>query len=208
MSSFKGLAAAAAVVFAIGCGNGVDRVPEEEGGGAGGLGEAERTTPAERTSAAGGGRMALSEQERQFVEKVSQGNQMEVALGNMAEDKAQNDDVKQLGEQIASDHSSAERKLQSSLGGGDATTAQSRGGQMPEGAEGEQMQQKFEKLSGAEFDRAYLDEMVKHHQRNIQEFERQAEQTDNEQLRSYIEQTLPTLREHLERAQQLQKQTR
>jgi predicted outer membrane protein len=73
------------------------------------------------------GTARLTDEDRQFVQKASMSSQMEVALGNLAEDKAQNDQVKQFGEQLARDHESANRELQSSLGG-DATTAQQPGG--------------------------------------------------------------------------------
>ena len=71
----------------------------------------------------------------------------------------------------------------------------------------QQTQQKLEGTSGAAFDAAYLDEMVKHHQMDIQEFERAA-RSDNPQVRQFAERTLPTLRQHLERAQQLQQSIR
>jgi putative membrane protein len=45
--------------------------------------------------------------------------------------------------------------------------------------------------------------MIKHHQQDIQEFER-AQQSDNPQIRAFAERTLPVLRQHLEQAQQLQ----
>ena len=225
MWSYRGFAVAAALV-AVGCGGGVDRAPgaEQGGGGANGVGDDARPTPAERTGAAGGGMSGLSDEARQFVQKASMANQMEVALGNLAEDKAQSDQIKQFGEQLARDHESANRALQSSIGGGDATTAQQPGagvsnqpdraveGRHPQAQSGEvaqareamqQTQQKLESVAGEAFDRAYLEEMIKHHQHDIQEFERAA-QSDNPQVRTYAERTLPTLREHLQRAQQLQ----
>jgi putative membrane protein len=242
MSSYRSLAVAAALAFAVGCGGGVDRAPDsrEGGGGANGVGDDARPTAAERTGATGdsnrGSSMAaLSDEDRQFVQKASMSNQMEVTLGNLAEDKAQRDDVKQFGEQLARDHEAANRELQSSIGGGDATTAQQPGGgrstvaqpsagattaqganrdQNARAGEGgndmtggheqmQQTQQKLERVSGPAFDRAYLEEMVKHHQKDIEEFER-ASRSDNQQVRAFAERTLPTLRQHLEQAQQLQ----
>jgi putative membrane protein len=232
----------------VGCGGGAERAANGEdhgGGGANGVGDDARPTAAERTGAtgdsnrgAGSGIAALSDADRQFVQKASMSNQMEVELGNLAEDKAQSDQVKQFGEQLARDHEAANRALQSSIGGGDATTAQQPGGgrssigQPNSGAttadgrgnenansnanahaqdghmqqmqqQMQQTQQKLERVSGQAFDRAYLDEMVKHHQKDIEEFERAA-QSDNPQVRAFAERTLPTLRQHLERAQQLQ----
>jgi putative membrane protein len=233
MSSYRSFAIAAALAFAVGCGGGVDRAPDGErvgGGGADGFGDDARPTAAERTGATGdsgrgggAGMAGLSEEDRQFVQKATMSNQMEVALGNLAEDKAQRDDVKQFGERLARDHEAANRELQASIGGGDATTAQQPGGgvsnqpdrtlQPGREAQGgdmaqmhqemQQTQQKLESASGAAFDRAYLEEMIKHHQQDIQEFER-AQQSDNPQIRAFAERTLPVLRQHLEQAQQLQ----
>lgn len=227
MRSRRGFTIAAALTIAVGCGGGVDRAPgaEEGGGGANGIGDDARPTPAERTGAASPGMTGgLSEEARQFVQKASMANQMEVALGNLAEDKAQSDQVQQFGERLARDHESANRELQSSIGGGDATKAQQPGGgvsnQPDRAVEGtqapggelaqarqqmQQTQQRLESVAGQAFDRAYLEEMIKHHQHDIQEFERAA-QSDNPQIRAYAERTLPTLREHLQRAQQLQTQ--
>jgi putative membrane protein len=232
MSSYRSVVVAAAVAFAVGCGGGVDRAPEarDGGGGADGFGDDARPTAAERTGATGdsnrGGGVGLAGLEavdRQFVQQASLSNQAEVELGNLAEDKGERDEVKQFGEQLARDHEAANRELQSSLGGGDATTAQQPGGgvsNQPDrtgeagvgGTELNQMrqqiantQQKLESLSGAAFDRAYLEAMVKHHQHDIAQFERAA-QSDNPQVRQLAERTLPVLRKHLEHAQRLQQE--
>jgi putative membrane protein len=232
MSSYRSFAIAAALTVAVGCG-GADRAPDGErqgGGGANGVGDDARPTASERTGSTGDsgrGIASLSDEDRAFVEKASLSNQLEVTLGNLAEDKAQNDQVKQFAEQLARDHEAANRTLQSGLGGGDATTAQQPGsgtsapgrpdaarGQTASGGETAQMhtemaqvQQKLEGTAGAAFDRAYLEEMVKHHEKDIQEFERAA-QSDNPQVRAFAQRTLPTLREHLQQAQQLQQSIR
>jgi putative membrane protein len=254
MQRYRSFAVAAALAVAVGCGGGVDRAPDGQdqgGGGANGFGDNKQPTPAERTGATGDsgrGSVSLSDADRQFVQKASMSSQMEVALGNLAEDKAQSDQVKQFGEQLARDHEAANRELQTSLGGGDATTAQQPGagtsvmtrpggatgggsataagsgttGQRGDGTQGEhqmaagtmgamqqqmqQTQQRLERVTGREFDRAYLEEIIRHHQQDIQEFERAA-QSDNPQVRAFAERTLPTLRQHLQHAEQLQQQT-
>ena len=251
MSSYRSFAIAAALAFAVGCGGNNNRASDarEGGGGANGLGDDATPTAAERAGATGdsnrgggAGTVRLTDEDRQFVQQASMSNQMEVALGNLAEDKAQRDDVKQFAEQLARDHEGANRELQSSLGGGDATTAQQPGGgvsnqpnagpaagqgargagsnqmahrdnqegQQAQGGEiaqmqqqAQQTQQKLERVTGQAFDQAYLEEMVKHHQHDIQQFERAA-QSDNPQVRAFAERTLPTLRQHLQQAQQLQ----
>jgi putative membrane protein len=230
MSSSRSLIIAAALAFTVGCGT--DRAPDGDrvgGGGANGFGDDARPTAAERAGATGDsgrGMSALSAEDRTFVEKASMSDQMEVRLGNLAQDKAQSDEVKQFAEQLVRDHEAANRELSSLVGGGDATIAQQPGTgtaatAQPDSTreravggenaqmhhEMEQTQQKLEQASGAAFDRAYLAEMVKHHQKDVQEFERAA-QSNNAQVRSFAERTLPTLREHLQKAQQLQQSIR
>ena len=211
MSIFRALTVAAALVVAIGCGRAPDG-DREGGGGANGIGDNKQPTAAERAGASPSnpsGGATLTAEDQQFVQKASMSSRMEVTVGNLAEDKAANDQVKQLAEKIADDHETANRELQSSLGtaantGPDAVRAGSDDQMM---AEHEQLRQRLEKMSGAAFDRAYLEEMVKHHEKDIKEFERAA-QSSNPQVRAFAERTLPVLRQHLEMSQQLQKTIR
>lgn len=60
---------------------------------------------------------------------------------------------------------------------------------------------KLEKLSGAQFDRAYLDQMAKDHQKTIKEFERQSTMGTDPQLKAFAAKVLPDLKEHLKMTQ-------
>lgn len=197
MNKFSSLAAAAAVVVAIGCGGDRPYEKAEPGEPA-----ASRTppVPADRASADAAA-AALSDAERQFVTKVAQDNRKEIALANMVEAKAEHDAVEDLAERIGDDHESALRTMQPLLGD-DAVPAQ-----MPTerlGSEAHELQSRLEKLSGKDLDRAYVKEMVEHHQHEIEEFEKQLARTTHPQLKSFIENTLTTLREHLEMARKAQ----
>jgi putative membrane protein len=64
---------------------------------------------------------------------------------------------------------------------------------------------KLRNLSGADFDRAYADAMVKDHEQDIAEFEREAKSGKDSAVRQFAQDTLPTLREHLKLAQAMQK---
>jgi putative membrane protein len=61
------------------------------------------------------------------------------------------------------------------------------------------------KLKGAALDRAYIDDMVKDHQKDVQLFQQEAQSGTNPQLKSFAQETLPTLQQHLSQAQELQK---
>ena len=59
------------------------------------------------------------------------------------------------------------------------------------------------KLSGAEFDRAYMNHMVRDHKKDVKEFERESQKAADLDVQSWASKTLPTLQEHLRMAQDI-----
>ena len=57
------------------------------------------------------------------------------------------------------------------------------------------------KLSGAEFDKAYMDHMVKDHKKDVKEFQKAADNAKDPDLKAFAANTLPTLQEHLQMAE-------
>ena len=62
----------------------------------------------------------------------------------------------------------------------------------------------LETLPEPEFDRAFVKHMIAGHQKAIREFENASATLQDADLRDYADDTLPVLRKHLERAQELQ----
>lgn len=62
----------------------------------------------------------------------------------------------------------------------------------------------WEALSGADFDRAFANHMVMGHEKAIRTFEDASANLTDANLKKYADKTLPTLREHLQLAQDLQ----
>jgi putative membrane protein len=60
-------------------------------------------------------------------------------------------------------------------------------------------------LEGAEFDRAYLQSMIKEHKHAIRIFENQVKNGKEQEIRSHAEGMLPDLRKHLSKAEELNK---
>lgn len=141
---------------------------------------------------------ALSGFTKQFLEKAMQGGQAEVMLGQMAAERASDADVKAFGRRMVQDHGKANTELTS--------LATQKGWTPPVDPLGEHKaaQQKLEKLSGAEFDRAYMQEMVKDHEKDVSLFEQATRQVQDPELRAFADRTLPTLKQHLEQARSLQ----
>lgn len=90
-------------------------------------------------------------------------------------------------------------------GGAGLTTAQ--GGVQAEGLDSEhqQMLQRLQSASGAEFDRTYMQQQVQAHQKAVDMFTAYSQQGDNAEAKQWAAKTLPALQQHLQRAQQLQR---
>jgi putative membrane protein len=132
-----------------------------------------------------------------FVQKAAQGGLAEVELGQLAVQKASSEDVKKFGQRMVDDHTKANEQLKQ------LATQEHR--DLPEhpAAKDKQTKARLEKLSGAQFDKAYMRDMVKDHQKDVVEFERESKMAKDPAVKSFAEQTLPTLREHLKEAEKI-----
>jgi putative membrane protein len=142
----------------------------------------------------------LSADDRQFVAQAAAGGMAEVQMGQLAQEKGQSDAVKQLGQTLANDHQQANQQLQS--------IAQAKQIDVPPSLD-QRHQQKISQLqskSGAAFDRAFIQEVIKDHTKDIAEFRTESNKTQDAALKDFTTSTLPTLENHLEMAKQAQQQ--
>jgi len=131
-----------------------------------------------------------------FVQAAASGGMLEVRLGELAVTKASNPAVRQFGQRMVRDHGMANKQLMSAL------TAS---GIRPPTAMLDKDITTFNhlaKLSGAEFDKAYMKHMVEDHKHDVAAFEKEAKDGKDAKVKAFAEQTLPTLKEHLKLAQQ------
>lgn len=130
----------------------------------------------------------------EFARKAAHGNNLEVELGELAGEQAESEAVKQFGARMVQDHSKAQDQLRSA--------AQEAGLELPEGLDdkGKATRDELAAKSGSEFDRAYMEEMVKDHEKDVELYEKQADGGEGP-VQSYAAQTLPTLRQHHELAE-------
>jgi putative membrane protein len=136
-----------------------------------------------------------------FAMKAAAGGMAEVKFGQLAQQKASNPAVKQFGERMVTDHSKANSQLKSVASKNDIT--------LPSGldAKDQATYDKLSKLSGPEFDRAYMKDMVSDHEKDVSDFKREANTGKNSDIKNFASQTLPTLQEHLQMARQTEQQT-
>jgi putative membrane protein len=140
---------------------------------------------------------ALAKEDREFINKAGLGGLYEVRAGQLAVQKAQTSDVKQLGQRMVDDHTAVNGRLQK--------LAQQKGLSLPAQLD-KKHQEKIDSLSkktGVDFDKAYVSEMVDDHKSDIDDFDKAAKDAKDPGVKDFAATTVPTLREHLQVAQSL-----
>ncbi len=152
------------------------------------------TSASSGKSGSAAGSVAASD--RKFVTEAAHGGLAEVELGQLATQKASNADVKSFGQMMVDDHTKANDELK--------TLASGKGITLPSAldAKDKATKARLEKLSGDQFDKAYMETMVKDHKTDIAEFKHAASSAKDSDLKSFADKTLPTLEKHLQKAEQ------
>ncbi|HKV34986.1 MAG TPA: DUF4142 domain-containing protein [Pyrinomonadaceae bacterium] len=144
------------------------------------------------TGGATGTQAGMNQQDHKFIMDAAMGGMMEVELGRVAAQKGTSEAVKQFGQRMVDDHSKANEELMS--------LASSKGMTLPTALDDKHQKDvaKLSAMSGAEFDRAYSKMMLKDHEKDVKEFERQSTKSGDPELRAFVTKILPTLQEHLQ----------
>lgn len=127
-----------------------------------------------------------------FVQEAAKGGMMEVAKGKLAGQHASRDDVKQFAQRMVDDHTKASDELKSIAKGKNITLPPDQ-----PSAQDQAMLDKMGKMDGAAFDRSYIADQVKDHEKTIALFEKEARSGKDAELKAFAEKTLPTLKDHL-----------
>ena len=134
-----------------------------------------------------------------FVLKAAAGGTMEVELGYLAQQKAQDSRVKAFGSMMVRDHTKANKELM------DLASAKSIliPSKLPE--EIQEHIAEMKKLGGAEFDKHYISMMTDDHKDDIDQFEMAAKDLKDKEIQAYAAKTLPVLKMHLDSATSIKK---
>jgi putative membrane protein len=137
--------------------------------------------------------------DKKFMKDAALGGMTEVELGKLAAQKASSDDVKQFAQRMVDDHTKANDQLKQ--------IATKESVQIPDGLDSKHQSRidKLSKLSGSEFDKAYVKDQLKDHQSDVQDFKSEAQNGSDPNVKAFAASTLPTLQEHLELVKNLHK---
>jgi putative membrane protein len=127
----------------------------------------------------------LSSADKAFVKDAAKGGMMEVAMGHVAEKNASDSEVKNFGARMVTDHGKANEDLKAI-------------------AKEENVEWPAEKEAGKwKSDKGYMDAMVKDHEKDLAEFEKEAKDGSDPKVKSFADKTAKTVQEHLEMAKEI-----
>ena len=137
-------------------------------------------------SPAGKAASKLSAADKTFMMNAAKGGMMEVEWGKLAAQNGQNADVKKFGSRMVTDHSKANSELMA--------LAKEEGVTLP----GARSPGKWKS------DKDYMDMMVKDHQADLAEFQKQAQSGTDPDLKAFAAKYSKVVQQHLDLAKQTQ----
>ena len=135
--------------------------------------------------------------DKKFVKAAASGGMMEVQAGQLAQTKAQSQEVKDFGSRMVTDHQKANDELKA--------LAQQKKLKLPDKMErkDKSMVDKLAKFSGADFDKQYMHQMVMDHVVDVSLFQAATQKVKDPDVKKWAETTLPTLEQHLTQAREV-----
>ena len=133
-----------------------------------------------------------------YMKTAAEGGMTEVELGKLAASKAQNAEVKQFGQKMVTDHTKIGDDLKAVAAKKKATLP------TEVNAKQKELIDKLSKLSGADFDKQYVDAMVDDHKEDESEFQKQADSGNDPDVKAFAARNLPTIKAHLEMIKNIQ----
>ncbi len=140
----------------------------------------------------------FSDKDYRFIEKAAAGGAMEVQMGQLAAQKGASQAVRDFGQRMVTDHSKAAKELKQLV--------TQKGAMLPAqmSHHEESTMKHLQSLTGADFDKAYSKDMVSDHRKDVKDFQKEAGEVTDPDLRAWAQKTLPVLQQHLQLAQQME----
>ena len=137
--------------------------------------------------------------DQQFVDFAAQTDMVEANLGQLAQTVSDNQQVKDYAQMLVTDHTKDFGDLH--------TAAQQAGLTVPgaiDAAHNKSMIDRFQKLKGAAFDHKFIPAAIAGHMHAIEDYKKEAADSQNPAIKSYAEAAIPILEKHLAGAKDLE----
>jgi putative membrane protein len=140
----------------------------------------------------------LSQNDKNFIIQAEEDNIQEGAMGRLAKENSRNKAIKNYADTLVKDQSDALQKLTDIM--------QKYGVKQPTAPSGDRPQEvaQLKGLSRRAFDRKFVNLVVQDHEKAIATFQREANSAEDGDVRHYAINMLPTIDNHLKKAQELE----
>lgn len=138
--------------------------------------------------------VSVNPDDAKFLVNISNGGMLEIELGQIAQQEGADTRVKKFGSMMITDHTAAAAELKQ--------LAAKKNISLPAALSGNSLKEK-EKITaktGAAFDKAYLDFMLKEHKATIAAFEKEIDKGSDPDIRDFAGRTLHVIKTHLDSA--------
>ncbi len=146
------------------------------------------------TTATGGN---LPGNERKFVTMAAMSDMTETKASELAQTNGSSQAVKDYGKQMIADHEKTSTELKGIVGPKSVTPPATLDKPHQDSVD------KLSKLSGNDFDKAYVKQMVSDHKSAVSLFEKESKSGKDGELQAFAGKSLPTLQNHLKMAQDM-----
>jgi len=144
----------------------------------------------------------LSSTDKAFLRSAAEADMTEAHVGKMAQGKSSADAVKNFGQSLVQDHTKAYEEL--------TALANKTGADIPKGIDVRRIRAigELTREKGPAFDRSLAAHEVQDHRKTLAEFKREADKGQSADVKAYAQKMIPTLEEHLRKAEELEKTER
>lgn len=134
---------------------------------------------------------------KRFIKDAASSNRMEIQLGQLARERASAPEVRYFGEQLELDHGTAGEELD--------RVAAANNVRLPRQVERKHtvLIERLKDLRGREFDKGFLQTMIKSHGKSIARFKKANRKLEDADLKAWSARYLPALEHHLSQAKEL-----
>jgi putative membrane protein len=136
-----------------------------------------------------------------FANKVAAANTFEIESSKLAEQRGTSSEVKQFAQQMVTDHTKAGEDFKAALQAANMTPPP----EQPNAADKATLA-KLQKAQGAAFEKMYVSAQLKAHKQAVALFRSYAKSGKTAQLKTFAQNTLPTLEHHLQMIQSISSQ--
>jgi putative membrane protein len=127
---------------------------------------------------------APSAKDKSFMKEAAQGGMMEVEMGKMAQQKGKSAEVKKIGGMMVADHTKANNELMAIA--------------KKKGVDLSKEKPKSHSMGDANFDKDYIDMMVKDHEKDLSAFQAEAKNGTDADVKGFASKTSAVIKKHLD----------